>query len=84
MEIYVLDCFRQHGTTALRLADIVDGCTVTRRNALKETLLSMATDQHLIKRTPVNDGDVVELTETGKRFAALAGGEASDHIDHLG
>lgn len=82
MEIYVLDCFRQHGTAVLRLAEIVDGCTVTRRNALKETLAFMATDQHLIKRTPVEDGDVVELTESGKQYLAVAGEEVRDHIDH--
>ena len=82
MEIYVLDCFRRRGTAVLRLEEIVDGCTVTRRNALKNALALMANDQHLIKHTPVADGDVVELTDEGRQYMLLAGEEVRDHIEH--
>ncbi len=83
MEVYVLDCFRQRGKASLRLSEIVDGCTMTRRNALKKALALMATDQHLIKRTPLADGDLVELTDEGKQYVTLAGDEAQNHrIDH--
>lgn len=82
MEIYVLECFRQRGTAVLRLEEIVDGCTQTRRDALKHALATMAVEQHLIRRRPRDDGDVVELTEDGKQYATLAGDEARDHIRH--
>lgn len=82
MEIYVLDCFRRRGTAALRVSEIIDSCTQTRRDALKSALTTMATDQHLIERKPQDDGDIVELTEEGKQYVNLAGADAREHIDH--
>ncbi len=81
MEIYVLDRFRRSGRVALRLSDIIDGCTATRQNALRDALVDMADRQHLIKRKPRKDGDIVELTEEGKQVVSLASADMRDHIE---
>ncbi len=81
MELYVLDCFRRRGKVSLRLDEIVAGCTVTRRNALTLALLQLSDDQHLVTRRKARGGDIIELTEEGKHYVALAGDEARDHME---
>ena len=76
LEVYVLDAFRLHGRSWLRLRDITENCTVNRRNALDDAVDHLEHDDLVVRCF-----EFVELTDAGREYMALAAAEVQERIE---
>jgi hypothetical protein len=75
LEVYVLESFRAHDATQLDMAEIAEGCTVNRRNALREAVSRLESDDLVVRRP-----ETLELTPAGRRYLGLAEAEAHERL----
>lgn len=82
MAVFILECFSERRTSSLQLSDIIDACTVNRRDALKEAIAQLSEEHHLLVRHSDGKGEVLQLTDAGREYVGLAAADAGNHIPH--
>ena len=69
LEIYILDCFREHHATQLPISDIVGDSTVNRFDALADALQELESEHGMLQRA--EQKNVFELTDLGKKYTGI-------------
>lgn len=69
LEIYILECFRDHRSAQLPLSEIVGNSTANRYAALTDALWTLEFRHGMLRRTGKKDR--FELTKLGEEYAAM-------------
>ncbi|PYQ56557.1 MAG: hypothetical protein DMF58_20385 [Acidobacteria bacterium] len=69
IELYILDCFREHETERLPLSEIVGDSTVTRYTVLGDALRELELQHGMLQRG--ERLDIFELTPLGRQYIAI-------------
>lgn len=75
LEVYILECFRNHHTATLSLGEIVGDATANRFGALTAALQTLELQRGVLRRAAKKN--CFELTDVGKKYSRLIGSDGS-------